>query len=326
VTDAEWQELYQQMQQHRTPEEAYPPEDSPEKRERWRRYEAPEYVFTIEAIRYLQAQYPAKIPKPQLGPDGRETYDSMGKRAAAAVKMGMAQYPGGWRASPYTYAALRRRLAPVGQREERALRERVSAEKFQSTAPTFLRQMGLREREISILGDPSETRETLLVKRWTSEGKRSTFILSGVGGAGKTVALAAALQHFCRELVHRETADEWQWRPSKGHYVLAGELANGPAFGKGGEEHVERYSKYPLLCLDDLGSETLTEVSRDMLFRIFDNRHRGLRTRLTLIATNLDWTELVSRYGARFERRFSPKTDEGAAVLRVNKPFAEQAP
>jgi DNA replication protein DnaC len=297
-----------------------------EGRERWIRFEAPEWAFTIEAYRHLYDRYSTKVPARELYPDGRETEASMGRRATAAYTLGLAETGTSWKESPYTYAALRRQLQPLEKREERELRERISVEKFHSQAPEMLKSMGIGERLVEVLGDPTHTRETLLVSRWLTEGRRWAFILSGVGGAGKSVALAMALQHYCRERVPTETHVELQWRPTKGRYVLAGDLTSGVAFGSEGEDRVRRFSNYELLCLDDLGTETLTDVGRDMLFRILDARYRGARSRMTLISTNLSWDELVQRYGERFSRRFDKARDEGAAFLPVNQAFVKETP
>lgn len=290
-------------------------------REVWRREQAPDWAMTIEAIRMLESKYAGRLPVAVLGDDGKETMVSMGARMKALHTLAMAETGGRWQDSPYTYQAWRRLHHPTMGDEERKARERIQSERFYGMAAQNLRIVGLGERLIDLMPDVQDSRAVVMARRWLREGKRWALILGGKGGSGKSVALGAALYGHCRELVRTEGGvDELMWRTSKGRYVLAADLFGGPAFGPEAEARFGRFSGVELLCLDDLGLEQLSEVSKQMLFRLLDARYRNkLRT---LIATNLSWPELVQRYGSRLERRLNPSLDDGAGFLALDKPFA----
>jgi DNA replication protein DnaC len=78
-------------------------------------------------------------------------------------------------------------------------------------------------------------------------------------------------------------------------------------------EIVDRYSRYPLLVLDDLGAEKSTEWSITTLFLIIDRRIRDCRK--TIITTNLTMEQIEQVFGARVASRLS-----AMRVIRIGMP------
>jgi DNA replication protein DnaC len=66
---------------------------------------------------------------------------------------------------------------------------------------------------------------------------------------------------------------------------------------------VDRYSEVPLLILDDLGAEKVTEWTQSTLYLIIDHRNRDQRW--TIVTSNLTLPEIEQVYGARIASRLS---------------------
>ena len=293
-------------------------EDEPGAREAWRTHEAPEWAVPIEELERLKALLSSRIKPPALGPDGEALPSSKISRAHQAVAAARATGE-----AVLTYGELRkqqRRDPSAWSQAELAAHNAAAAERFHSDTPRALAAMGLGERAISQMAEVEETDPVRWVRTWLGTGKRWAFILSGIGGSGKTVALGYALYLHARETVRTTVGHvEEQWRPSRARYVLTSDLVTGVAFGREGEERVRKLIAVPLLALDDLGAEQLNDVGRDLLWRILDGRYRNEAK--TLIATNLEFSDLVKIYGSRFERRLNPGPEGNTALRRLRTPY-----
>lgn len=63
--------------------------------------------------------------------------------------------------------------------------------------------------------------------------------------------------------------------------------------GSGSEKDVlDRYSKTPLLCIDDIGAEKISDWSRQMFYTLIDRRYR--EEKQTIITSNLD-LEMIAK-------------------------------
>jgi DNA replication protein DnaC len=83
--------------------------------------------------------------------------------------------------------------------------------------------------------------------------------------------------------------------------------------GETEKEIVGRYVTYPLLILDDLGSDRATEWAIETLYLIIDGRDSNLKP--TFITTNLSVQEIESHYGARIASRIA-----GMQIVNINLP------
>lgn len=68
----------------------------------------------------------------------------------------------------------------------------------------------------------------------------------------------------------------------------------------------------PVLVLDDLGAERITEWTEEQLYRLADERSRNARP--TIVTSNLDGEQLRARYGARVIGRLFG----GAALIKLD--------
>ncbi len=68
----------------------------------------------------------------------------------------------------------------------------------------------------------------------------------------------------------------------------------------GNKNIFDKYKNRPVLLLDDLGVESLTDKAEEYLFKLFDERKH-----ITVISTNLTLDEIRARYGTRIFSRMA---------------------
>ena len=79
------------------------------------------------------------------------------------------------------------------------------------------------------------------------------------------------------------------------------------------DEIIRKYSEIPILVLDDLGAEKVSEFAITTLYIILDRRIRECRK--TIITTNLSKEEIDETFGARIASRLS-----GMENIKINMP------
>lgn len=79
------------------------------------------------------------------------------------------------------------------------------------------------------------------------------------------------------------------------------------------DEIISRYSEIPVLALDDLGAEKVSEFAITTLYIILDRRIRECRK--TIITTNLSKQEIEATFGARIASRLA-----GMENIKINMP------
>ena len=79
------------------------------------------------------------------------------------------------------------------------------------------------------------------------------------------------------------------------------------------DEIISRYSEIPVLVLDDLGAEKVSEFAITTLYIILDRRIRECRK--TIITTNLSKEEIDATFGARIASRLG-----GMENIKINMP------
>lgn len=148
-------------------------------------------------------------------------------------------------------------------------------------------------------------------------------VLYGNTGCGKThLAVSIMRNIFINELKNIINSDinpnrynYPKWQTFKPVPDLLLEIRG--AFKDGADESeqqiIEKYSKVPLLVLDDLGSEKTSEYSITTLYIIIDRRDRELMP--TIITTNLNPKEIEEKLGARIASRLS-----GMKNIKINMP------
>jgi len=110
------------------------------------------------------------------------------------------------------------------------------------------------------------------------------FFIHGPAGAGKSCEAACMLIDIAIQTNKR------------GYWVNTPKLLNDIKKGFGnreGEDLIEKYSKTPILCLDDLGSEQSTAWAMPTIYLIINSRYENMLT--TIITSNLNLSELSKK-------------------------------
>lgn len=134
----------------------------------------------------------------------------------------------------------------------------------------------------------------------------ASYYLHGPVGTGKTGLAAGYLQHWILT------------RGKPGRFVTAPRLfaeLRATYDGENSELSVlERYSRTPLLVLDDLGSESTRSADwvADRLYQILGERHDELRP--TVITSNLNLDALTERVGERLVWRIVEACGPGGII------------
>lgn len=170
----------------------------------------------------------------------------------------------------------------------------------------------------AIFTDDTQRKRTLNAKR-ICEGyagalpqpEKPNLLLMGPTGVGKSfLSNAIAFSALTRGIdAHRLTA-----------YQFAQDMLSDIRTGSG---NATRCRKAVLLVLDDLGTEpVIPNVSNEWLFTIVNERILGQLP--TVIATNLDFDNLLARYGERLLSRLTDRSMTNILILsgkdlRVNR-------
>ncbi len=173
-------------------------------------------------------------------------------------------------------------------------------------AERFLTQCGIKPRAIrALLDNPTKTLAWVECQlMWDTPGRCFALLMGGVG-TGKSVAAASLFLRltrpkpvYCEATKEMLEVDGWAW--GDGERVRAHELAGMSYFGAD-RERARRLETVPLLAIDDLGAELLSDGFKAQLDALLDARHDAeLRT---VITTNLDGRMFKERYGERIADR-----------------------
>ncbi len=158
--------------------------------------------------------------------------------------------------------------------------------------------------------------KTILKDKQHQDGLRAlqggqSLYLTGKPGSGKThLAIALMGEWFADNF----KAVEGQGAPSKGYplFIPAVELLlEIKASWSDRDDHrtesekeiLDKYSRVPLLVIDDLGAEKISEWSRQVLYLLIDRRYRDMKQ--TIITSNLTQGELAEQLDDRVASRIS---------------------
>lgn len=181
----------------------------------------------------------------------------------------------------------------------------------QPTPPGFWEQQEAdsrredRERKVEILLKrlPLRYRDAtpnhLATREWIAAydaGKPGNMVIVGDGGTGKTWEAAALSAAMLKRFVPVT-------------FLKLPELADNLREFDAGT--MKSYQVSPILVLDDLGVEKISDWITQELYTLLDYRHDNLLP--TIVTTNLTPKEITARYDERIYRRIT----EGAAVLRL---------
>lgn len=154
--------------------------------------------------------------------------------------------------------------------------------------------------------------------------KGNSLFLTGIPGSGKThLAVALLNEWFAESMVLGEEGPY----PSKGNpmFLPAVELlleikeswrAEENAQADSEKMILDKYSRKPLLIIDDLGAEKISEWSRQVVYLLIDRRYRDCKQ--TIITSNLSIQALANQLDARIASRIS---EMGSILEMENKDY-----
>lgn len=157
-----------------------------------------------------------------------------------------------------------------------------------------MRQAGVGKRHANLkLNSFRRAPQISAVCRRFLDGKVTGLFLHGVPGCGKT-SLAAGLVRECL----------WEGVPAR--MVVVPQLLQALRVATWNtrvneQELLERYSRAPVLVLDDLGAEDKTDRTMDRLYLIVNERYQECRQ--TVITSNLKIPEISKQLHARLASR-----------------------
>ena len=170
--------------------------------------------------------------------------------------------------------------------------------------PGWLVDMGIGTAQAQLVLGPEFHRFPLVrrVQDWWFKSAAPICILCGESGRGKTVAAVAIMPQACVETI-LGLFGEGAWFNFRPWALLlsAAEVTTWSLFDKSDKKRHEKAIRRKLLVLDDLGAESKTEQSLQMLLDILDKRL--VDGKRTIITTNLGPRELQERYSGRVWRR-----------------------
>jgi DNA replication protein DnaC len=117
---------------------------------------------------------------------------------------------------------------------------------------------------------------------------RPGFILSGKNGSGKSHIAAATVRACITAGIRAEF-----WPSVKLFHKVGWDMVHKESYDY--EHPADRFVKLPVLCIDDLGQEKLTDRARDTLYYVVDGRYT--MERKTILTTNCTVEELESYVG-----------------------------
>jgi DNA replication protein DnaC len=136
-----------------------------------------------------------------------------------------------------------------------------------------------------------------------AEGK-SLFLYGGVGTGKTQLAVALMLDWY---------ADHF---PNKGYFLSTGELLLQlkQAFSSNQSEDsvLTQYDGYPLLVLDDLGAEKLSDWTRSVFYILIDRIYRNMTQ--MILTSNLSLVDIVKAMDARIASRIG----EMASMVKLD--------
>lgn len=139
-------------------------------------------------------------------------------------------------------------------------------------------------------------------ERWLLEyfaGSRRNMVIVGPAGVGKTWEATALARMLLTEHFVPVT------------YVEAAAMIDSLRPNSDGASDIGTFQLTPVLIIDDLGAERVTDWTLEQLYRL--TNYRSARSLPMIVTTNLSSHELTDRYGDRIARRIT----ENCQVLRI---------
>lgn len=122
--------------------------------------------------------------------------------------------------------------------------------------------------------------------------------LSGHAGTGKTHLAIGLIIEWLKKNAPQNSTQYPLFLPAVEFFI---EL-KGTFNGVGSEKEVlDKYSRTPLLCIDDIGAEKISDWSRQMFYTLIDRRYRDEKQ--TIITSNLTLEDVSKLIDDRISSR-----------------------
>lgn len=149
--------------------------------------------------------------------------------------------------------------------------------------------------------------EVRTAKETIEKGK--SLFLSGKCGTGKTHLAVALMVDWLYKTKPEQSKEFPQFLPAVEFFV---ELKN-TFDGNGSEKDVlDKYSLIPLLVIDDIGAEKITDWSRQSFYTLVDRRYRMMKQ--TIITSNLSLGDISKL----IDDRISSRIVEMGIIIELN--------
>lgn len=173
-----------------------------------------------------------------------------------------------------------------------------------SSRANDMMQIPVRYRGLG-LPDCKQARRALEVFR-----SGQSLFLTGITGSGKTRVAIALLNDFLAENMAEDNVRGVFTTKDYPVFLPAVELLleikeswrkEDNAQAESEKWILDKYSKKPVLVIDDLGAEKVSEWSRQVVYLLIDRRYRDMRQ--TIITSNLSHQQLAEQLDARIASR-----------------------
>lgn len=142
----------------------------------------------------------------------------------------------------------------------------------------------------------------------TIESGNSIFF-TGQCGTGKTHLAVALMLLWVQKFKPKHSADYPLFLPAVEFFLEVKSTFDGAGNEK---EIIDKYSIVPLLVLDDVGAEKVTEWSRQVFYTLIDRRYRMMKQ--TIITSNLSLDDISKA----IDDRITSRLIEMGKVIELN--------
>lgn len=147
----------------------------------------------------------------------------------------------------------------------------------------------------------------VMYKEARLQGENRSLFLSGGNGIGKTYKAAGIICNWIEKLNYQQLSNCYDMSNNCPIFITVPELLmkirNCFSLQQCEESVVEKYSRCPVLVLDDLGVEKTTEWALQTLYIILNNRYSNFMQ--TIITSNLSIEEIGEKLGDRIASRIA---------------------